>query len=257
MINSREKLPLREFTSSMTSFRGYRPDTNIHGSKMFGVRYYESITNNLAPPYTTMCRNYSYINCLTECIQNNTLEKFNRYSPMSFHDHGDNKIITSKYLDEDRSRVPVYLDIVHGCQHSCPWNQCERIVAITSTDEKLPWQSFRIYTILQNTASIEVNNVPKMYFIDYMTFVSSCFGTWLGISFLGLNPFKFSSKSFQSGTVSSAHDQEVLPAQDIQELVRMSQNHRHLFRLLFQTVKNQQEWIEEIDQEVAKGHRRH
>ena len=85
---------------------------------------------------------------MTECIQNNTLEKFDRYSPMSFHDHGEYKLITSKYLDEDRSRVPIYLKSVHSCKHRCPWNQCESIIAITSTDEELPWQSFRIYTII-------------------------------------------------------------------------------------------------------------
>lgn len=174
MINSHEILPLRELTNSMISFRGYRADKNIHGSNMFGIRHYQLTTKNLAPPYTTMCKNYSYMNCLTECIQNYTLEKFDRYSPMSFHDHGEKKQITSKYLDEDRSRVPIYLKTVHSCKLRCPWNECESAIVITSTDEQMAWKRFRVYTSLQNTASISVNNGPKMYFIDYMTFVSSC-----------------------------------------------------------------------------------
>lgn len=32
--------------------------------------------------------------------------------------------------------------------------------------------------------------VPVMTFIDYFSLMCACFGTWFGLSFLSLNPFR-------------------------------------------------------------------
>lgn len=235
-FNDRNETPVRELTSTTHASRGWRYDESSHGENWFGIRSYQSITHNLAPPYTTMCKKYSYTDCLTTCTEKKINSTFKRSSPMSLYEHGDGKLITGKFLDTDDSYRAIYLDIIDRCEQACPWNQCRRSAFISSIDEAMAWDTFQINTLLQVTASIIVDNGPKMYFIDYMTFISSCFGTWLGISFLGLNPFKF-----RTGTVSPSHP----------ESVRMSPASKRLFHLMFQGMKQQQEWIEELDRKVV------
>lgn len=242
LMNDHNYLPLREFLTMTLIFRSYRSDMNIFGANMFAIRYYRSMTTNLEPPYVTMCKNYSYMDCLTECIQEGTYSRFNRLSPISFNDKGNEKLMTAALLNADRSKVPIYFDIVSSCKQKCPWDQCEYVVTIASVEEQMAWELFRIYVSLQKTASTIVIHVPKMSFIDYMTFVASCFGTWFGVSFIGMNPFKFQLTLRKPNAVARQPNH-----------VRMHHNciQASLLRLLLQRMKQHQEWMVQIDRKIG------
>ena len=75
------------------------------------------------------------------------------------------------------------------CDQVCSMPNCEDDVTVTSLYAQNPFArglSFRVY--LPRSANVRVIFKPRLILLDYVTLVLSCFGTWLGLSVLQLDP---------------------------------------------------------------------
>ena len=142
-----------------------------------------------------MCREYVSTNCIKNCINKETIRCFNRTSTMSNHISGDLKIVTNRFLNSGHGHTTKYLNIVSECRKSCPWNDCESVVTISSTGDSSDWNRFMLYQMPPNAPSIIISSHPSVVGIDYITLVLSCLGTWIGFSFVGVNPFTRKNKN--------------------------------------------------------------
>lgn len=191
IMNEKNTLPKKEIEVSTTASREINPITGDIIKNFFGFRYHTTRSKNLKPPYTTMCKDYSSTDCVTECVNEHVIKVFNRSSPMSNHIFGNTKLVTQQFLNENIDHTRKYLKIVQKCKSNCPWNECVSKVTITYIGESSRLDEFTIYLMLPNTASIIVDTRPNVVPLEYILFVLSCLGTWLGFSFLGCNPFKW------------------------------------------------------------------
>lgn len=241
LVNTKNSLPEREMEVSTMASRGFNPATGKTKNNFFGIRYHTTTTKHLKPPYTTMCVDYSRTDCITDCINDNVVKIFNRSSSMSNHVSGNRKLVTGSFLNENSANTETYLNIVDNCRMNCPWNECETKVTITCLGESSHWNYIMIYLMLPNTASIVVENHPKMVTIDYITFLLSCLGTWLGFSFLGSNPFKWKrDRSFKR-----------VGAIDYQTIVRdLNRNVSVTRNTLMSMLDNRRGWERKIDREM-------
>ena len=235
LYNSKDNLPTEELIQATNLDRVLQSDDQVMYNS-FGIRYKVDRIQNLEPPYTTMCRNALARNHYLACVNESVVSKFNRLSSMSPHTNGSLKLMCHSLVPNITNALK-YFDIVKDCRNMFHWNDCNISVFTSSNDEKIRWNKFQVYSMLPDQFDISIKNRPKLVFLDYMTLCFSCFGTWLGISVLGLNPFKW--RKVQSV---SPVDHEPMFSPRIKS---MYQN----IQLLLETVKQQQEWMVQMDQE--------
>lgn len=195
----------------------------------FGLRYYESRVKNLKSPYTTKCRDYNQREEYFKCVNDSLVLKYNRFSPMSRHVSGNLKLMTVKLLS-NVSISQSYIDITQQCTAKYQDRYCDYKLITSSNDERVKWPDFNVYSLLPDTLSIVINHRPRLIFTDYIILVFSSFGTWLGISFLGLNPFKY-----VEGNATAAIHSTVDQVPNIQNTI--------LFRLILDTLREHQAQI--------------
>lgn len=234
--NSESFLPKRELEFATQIGRGYDYDRQKVLFNLFGLRSYTSTINRLEPPYTTQCKKYNYADALKECINNSVVKDLNRLSPISQHIDGNLRLVTAKFLD-NHTNTRKYSGIVKRCRENFPKFECQTQYTISSVDDRQVWNDFIINIVLPDTGSIIVDNFEKMLFIDYITFALSCFGTWMGFSFLGLNPFE------------SKRTEKIV---DDNAFLQKQFENRRLIHLLFQGMKQQQQWIEANDEHINR-----
>lgn len=74
------------------------------------------------------------------------------------------------------------------CSEACAQEDCSSV--ITSTDTKAdPFDAFTMQYMTPIRPSLELKNYEKILITDYLVYVSSCLGIWLGVSVYGINPF--------------------------------------------------------------------
>ena len=236
LYNSKDSLPTEELIQATILDRIIQSDDQVTYNS-FGVRYKVDRIRNLEPPYTTRCRNASARNHYLACVNESVVSTFNRLSSMSQHTNGSLKLMSDPLL-RNISNAKKYFDIVQDCINMFHWNDCLFTIFTSSNDEKISWDKLQVYSILPDQFDISIKNRPRLVFLDYMTLCFSCFGTWLGFSVLGLNPFKWrrvqSVSPVENGPVANSRIRPMYQT----------------IRLLLETVKQQQEWMAEVDQEL-------
>lgn len=233
------RFPISEFIQ-VTFMNRFLSETKEATYNFFGIRYFRSKIFRLEAPYSTNCINYNYRESLTRCINDSVVSNFGRLSVMSQHTNGSMPMISELFLEDENTSYS-YINIVKACEELIPNDECYTSIFTTSNDEKLPWSILYVSSMLPDTGDIYIETRPRMVFLDYMTLCFSCFGTWLGFSFLGLNPFKNKSD------IASFSDNALLI-----KFRRMQLRNENLFRLMFDGLKQQQDWMKQMDQEIAQ-----
>lgn len=190
ILNSQHRLPLYEIGTAPVRSRGLNYTTKNTASNVFGTNYHQIKVINLKSPYTTNCTNYSSADCFMDCVNNQTVTQFNRLSLIKPHIRGNLKLISQTDLT-NRSKDKKYVSIIKRCRKNCSANECEPTELVTEIRNQEPSWDFMVFTKIPALTSLIVENKPKIVIMDFMTLVASCFGTWFGISVIGLYPFKF------------------------------------------------------------------
>lgn len=236
--NSKDSLPTEELIQATGLDRIFLPDNQVMYNN-FGVRYRMDKIQNLEPPYTTRCRNSKRRDHYLTCVNESVVSKFNRMSSMSQHINGSLKLISGPLL-QNITNFQKYFDIVQDCRNTFHWNDCNILVFTSSNDAKIRFETFQVYSMLPDEFDVLIGTRARLLFLDYMTLCFSCFGTWLGISVLGLNPFKWrrvqSVSTVQNESAASSRSRPMYQTQTI--------------RRVLETLKQQEEFNLQLDQEV-------
>ena len=160
--------------------------------KNFTVEY-------LKPPYATMCVDYEPMkfqnkhHCVHSCVTNRTFEQFAKYPYSAFiMDSVSEKLVS--YNDINKPDVAKKTDsIVKDCQskgkcHSRSW-KTQAITTLLNIVNEVG-NDFMIAIALPLGPWTYIEHEPSLKFVTYMTFLLGSFGTWTGVSILGLSPFK-------------------------------------------------------------------
>ena len=162
------------------------------------------VTNlKLPAPYATNCSKFTKVGyCFTLCLINESTKRFNKYpfseivGVSSRHDQ-NKRIITTSDL-ENKTFSHELSEIEQSCGHTCRSPYCNDTLSITEI------LSFGFYkdalwfrVDLTKELLFLVAYLPLMKINEYSIYVMSCLGTWLGISFLQLNPIPLIRKKLR------------------------------------------------------------
>lgn len=95
-------------------------------------------------------------------------------------------------LHDSMNRTVKYLlQVGHRiCYKRCIGTPCELTFTRSSASvSKISDVALALWSMTASNPDVRVTTVERISFIDFFTFVCSCFGTWFGVSFLSLDPF--------------------------------------------------------------------
>lgn len=130
------------------------------------------------------------------CLVDKVLKKLGKlpFSTLIAEDDFDNdtinhNIITAQELHNDTIRTTLRT-VERECSRTCPSHGCDSSIMVTElllTGETAD-NSIQFRVNLPNFASFYVQYLPFMILNEYLIYVMSCLGTWLGVSVIELNP---------------------------------------------------------------------
>lgn len=193
-LNSMDKIPFIEISIAPNTDTGYDFKTGIQKILSFGLKPHSILVHKLQSPYETKCWNhYNMYECYSECVNEKTIKFLNRLAPLKFHREGNMKQLT--YFDMKNETIYVlYNQFVTECKQRCPDTECVNEVVITKMESSAT-NPMNFHQALSDSPSSIVRYHTKVNLPDYLTLVMSCFGTWLALSILSLNPFKWNQGS--------------------------------------------------------------
>ena len=195
VFSRREFYPYHALRITPVVYREFNSKTRSAQYNRFTVHTYTMITYNLPPPYETRCYDYpahgfaNEVHCVQTCLENHTLNHFDKLPFSSFISVPSNKRITS-YIDMQNDSLNSRLEeLTNSCNKMCSYAVCVDGVIVTTTDAKLD-DNFTFKYIVPQQPSIKLLLYPKMKFVEFFTHLFSIVSTWTGISVLSLNPVK-------------------------------------------------------------------
>ena len=155
-----------------------------------------SVTKTLLPsPYPSQCSTTQVPNCYEKCLIAETIATWRQFPFSEIIDESDRNLYDfnlshlTGYDMADPLISELYVRLEKQCAYRCRHDECQTHYSVTQlfatyvTGSRL---KFRIN--LPRSFSYFITMIPYMYFIDYITLVMSCFGTWLGLSVINFNP---------------------------------------------------------------------
>ena len=151
----------------------------------------------LPTPYQTDCADYGNVDLpdqITKCLMNYTIEKFQRLPfteilPETFNDSLNFPVIVPKDGVENSTEGIEYKKAEDQCHRKLRKPECYTYMYLTTLVDESPANgSVRFRVVLPNQPEIIISFQPMTHFFDFMTYVLSCFGTWIGLSIIDFNP---------------------------------------------------------------------
>ena len=86
---------------------------------------------------------------------------------------------------------PIMNHIYSHCYKGCKFRPCQDGFTVTHVRQRLSSSPSISYTLTTPIDPlVDLSAQPAMFFVEFFSFVCSCFGTWFGISFLSINSLK-------------------------------------------------------------------
>lgn len=158
------------------------------------------IINQLEAPYDTRCisREYDeYFVCHRDCLVSGFRRRFHKLPFTEFLEEGGRFNQNHKFLSTAELNDPVtgkrVREMYIGCKKRCYFNPCYMIYTKT-TFRTLLFKEFPLaFSAMTPTeADIVTQAQVTMTFVEYFSFITGCFGTWFGLSFMSLDPLHYS-----------------------------------------------------------------
>lgn len=199
-----------------TRSRYYVPEKRRRHGKRFSNEVFYKYTYNifkyelLPDPYETACGTndgLTDVQCQRKCL-NDAVTKHYGKLPMTWlikeHDTVDAnmKLLTSEALEGNDTMVNTFLSLHTECAVKCPKIKCKfnrYNTELLDTAEIENSVAIGIRVSLPQSPTISVKYFPVLQVEDYLIFLMSCKGTWLGISMLDFNPVKLLTNAGVSG----------------------------------------------------------
>ena len=158
------------------------------------LSYQNIVTYSLQAPYKTNCRHYHRSACLSECVINRTLDTLNVFPYTCLIPELNNYNMSRPLFPHDlgnRTLMESYESIIGECLHKCSHATCHYIQTITrieTVSKTTPFNTTQVRVSIPTFPTIAIRYAARFGFLEYLIYIMSCVGTWLGISVLSLNP---------------------------------------------------------------------
>lgn len=175
------------------------------------------------PPYVDNCFDYSktkYVDwngAIAECVNTfTTSSEGNRITALKILDGSSNTDMKLQRLDKegwfkyenDTIFQEKYIDI---CRQTYDEPDCHientftEFVGEPQEDKQRTTDFYLEFSqVFTDDSSFSIQSSPKFELVDYVSFVLGCLGTWLGFSFLGLDPISFIFKTENNAIVTNS-----------------------------------------------------
>lgn len=153
----------------------------------------------LKRPYDTQCTDgtlSSMFTCETDCLQEGLLE-FNLAPSFQLLSQPLDLKPVSYHLMQNKTFADSLDSLYKVCNKRCLFIPCHEFITQTSVRLSLEicphfnagvCKGLNIYSIISKDALTKTEAKPSMSFVDYFSFITSCFGTWFGVSFISFDP---------------------------------------------------------------------
>lgn len=149
----------------------------------------------LPPPYSTQCDQYRNHNgsrkmCINDCIERNVRVSFDKV-PFNVPRTEEIDLQPVSWEDIDNQTFTRLLDQLEaGCDKKCIRMTCTDTFYTTTLqkEEKDEFASISLHVSAPKLAEITITNIETLTLTDFFVYVTSCFGTWFGLSVLSFQP---------------------------------------------------------------------
>lgn len=193
--NNPNDTPMVSSAFAALVYRKYNVTTRTARSNSYHLNYYMLTYNKLPPPFETKCFNYKAIGmaargvCLRRCINKFTIDAFNKVTYHLPLDANETHMIIGVVELQDANIEKRFYDFSAQCNNVCLSDDCKNEFYITSAHELLTNENVMRFTVnVPKEASFKINNIGKMQLVELIIYLLSCFGTWFGLSVIGLKP---------------------------------------------------------------------
>lgn len=141
-------------------------------------------------PYTTDCKNYSKSGCLKNCSKTLSVQQLKK---LPFHTIGTdpekNPQLTFVNLDDiaNETFVKEFIRIESECIKICSKPSCKVDFTLTN-NVKTHAKDLKFEVDVPLDPFVDIENIPRMIFNDFLILSLSLLGFWLGASISNLNP---------------------------------------------------------------------
>lgn len=194
MMHPTFKLPWIEAAYTSEVFRSL-DEKKIPENNFFSVTSSKITVEKLPPPFKSNCRNYfkeglrDVHKCRQWCFRNKTVARFDKVPFNSrIRDPMNKKRICTKDMSENSVRTEL-IEFQTDCNEECNQDDCNSIITTTNV---VPSQ-FERFSLMYKTpieSSLNLKFNEKLSFTEFIVYVTSCFGIWLGVSAYHSNPFR-------------------------------------------------------------------
>lgn len=168
---------------------------------------YATIEHKKLPtPYDTDCLPGATgrFECVIRCVINTIKKRFNRLTtawPLTenneFNFDYDLLLLYDSQLLQ-QSDVAMYEQLLMGCNGVCERDACEYQLSVTSMLTAFESDTIEIWFQLPVAPTTRIEHTAYFVMNDYIIYIMSCLGTWLGVSVIALSPYRFRKKSKNS-----------------------------------------------------------
>ena len=153
------------------------------------VSYQTLKIEKLPPPYDTMCGEYpigsSQFDQVYKNLQRDTVKIFNRSIPDAMiYDLLDTPILSVYQLKQNATLSRIYRLIWEQKKANMP-NTCSFITMVPKM-YTIAYPSLGMTLMWPNGLRVHNQSRKKLVFIDYLVYICSCIGIWLGLSVYGI-----------------------------------------------------------------------
>ena len=163
----------------------------------FVLTYYIVYNKRLPPPYPSKCFDYdgkTQSSCFKDCIVDLSMKEFDKF-PFSENIYQEDaynldKTIINNFNLSDQIFSDRLRNLETICESRCSQPDCEErafLTEITLSDVNQGSIAFRVN--LPKNSNFFIDYQPMILFLEYLTYVLGCLGSWLGFYVLQLNPY--------------------------------------------------------------------
>ncbi|KAI1279534.1 hypothetical protein HDE_14070 [Halotydeus destructor] len=200
------KIVVHERHSRPTNNIKYSPTFTVDetAGQTFDISFKELLIESKEPPYETMCRKYrpqhrGRSDCIMKCKRNATLTQLDKVPHDIFEYDSDLEKMNLAGNDfRNETIIDMLTDIQEHCRSKCSQPNC---VEHTTTTRMaiLPIRDIHtVFISVPKELSITIRYREAIETLDFVVYVMSSAGTWLGLSVLHLDPTKWLRKLWLS-----------------------------------------------------------
>jgi hypothetical protein len=207
VVHGKTSLPYDSLAFSPTFYRVAQGEPKYNSVKVV----YSFLETQLLPaPYTTNCRVYhserasgngGRKSCINHCVKNAVKELTGKF-PFNTIENDTVAVEIVTDVDLDNYTFAKQLTTVEDeCYSHCKQSACEDrfYLSVIQKEEKSEEDHLTIEVNAPNTPLFSVKNRELISVAGFFVYISTCFGTWFGLSFLSLNPKTLAEEFKQLG----------------------------------------------------------